>query len=522
MVYFAKWTTWLTLAILALGIIFALPNLLTQEQADALPSWVPHNRISLGLDLQGGSHLLFEVDIDAVVRERLESAKDGVRDALRKNNIDYTGLEVANGAVAAHLVNPATRDKASSVLRDANTGLTFQIDDAGNIQGAFSDADLRDFRSHVVDQSREIVRRRIDEEGVKEPTILREGDNRIIVQLPGVGDPSRLEALIGKTAKMTFQYVSNATPSPQSTKPTTLPPNTVAYPAREGGFEIVETKIILSGENLEDAQSARDNTSNEPIVNFQFDSAGARKFARATAEENVGRRFAIVLDNEVISAPRIREPIPGGRGQISGGFTAQSAHDLAVLLRAGALPAPLRVLEKRTVGAELGADSIATGKLASFMGLALVIVAVLICYGLFGLFTNIALMFNFILLVAAMSVLQATLTLPGIAGMVLSLGIAVDANVLIHERIREEVRAARGPVMAIDAGYRAAFGTIFDSHLTTIISSLFLLWFGTGTVKGFAVTLLLGTVISLFTAVVVTRLFVVTWLRRARPQVLPI
>ena len=219
MVYFAKWTTWLTLAILAAGIIFALPNLLTQEQAEALPNWVPHNRISLGLDLQGGSHLLFEVDIDAVVRERLESAKDGVRDALRKNGIAYTGLAVENGAVVAHLVDPGTRDRASSVLRDASTGLTFQIDDAGDIQGAFADADLRDFRAHVVDQSREIVRRRIDEEGVKEPTILREGDNRIIVQLPGVGDPSRLEALIGKTAKMTFQYVSNATPSPQSSNP---------------------------------------------------------------------------------------------------------------------------------------------------------------------------------------------------------------------------------------------------------------------------------------------------------------
>ena len=522
MVNFAKWTTWLTLTILVLGIVFALPNLLTQEQADALPSWVPHNRINLGLDLQGGSHLLFEVDVDAVVRERLESAKDAVRDAWRKSNIAYTGLGVANGAVVAHLVDAAARDRAMSVVRDAGTGLTFQIDDAGNIQGAFSETELRDLRSHVVEQSREIVRRRVDEGGVKEPTILREGDNRIIVQLPGVGDPSHLEALIGKTAKMTFQYVSDQFREGSIVEPKALPPNTVAYPSKDGKFEVVETKVILSGENLVDAQAERDRTTNEPIVTFQFDSAGARKFARATAEENVGRRFAIVLDGEVITAPRINEPIPGGRGQITGYFTVDSAHDLALLLRSGALPAPLRVLEKRTVGAELGADSIATGKLASFMGLALVVVAVLICYGLFGVFTNIALMFNFILLVAAMSVGQFTLTLPGIAGMVLSLGIAVDANVLIHERIREEIRANRGPVMAIDAGYRAAFGTIFDSHLTTIISSAFLWIFGSGTVKGFAVTLILGTVISLFTAVVVTRLLIVTWLRRTRPQVLPI
>jgi preprotein translocase subunit SecD len=522
MVYFAKWKTWLTLAILAAGILFSLPNLLTQEQADALPSWLPHSRISLGLDLQGGSHLLFEVDIDAVVRERLESAKDGVRDALRKSTIAYTGLGVANGVVTAHLVDATARDKALSVLNDASTGLTFQIDDTGNIQGSFSEADLRAFRTHVVEQSREIVRRRIDEEGVKEPTVLRQGDNRIIVQLPGIGDPERLEALIGKTAKMTFQYVSDQFREPSITKPTNIPPGTAVYPTNEGKWEVIETKIILSGENLEDAQATRDTTTSEPIVTFQFDSAGARKFARATSQENVGRRFAIVLDGEVITAPNIREPIPGGRGQISGNFTVDSAHDLAVLLRAGALPAPLRVLEKRTVGAELGADSIAAGKLASLMGLVLIVIALVAAYGLFGIFANVALVFNFILLIAVMSLLQATLTLPGIAGMVLTLGMAVDANVLIHERIREEIRAGRGPVMAIDAGYRTASGTITDSNLTVIISSVFLYLFGSGTVKGFAVTLILGTIISMFTAVVVSRLCTVVWLRRARPQVLPI
>src|SRR5262245_14858892 len=522
MVYFAKWKTWVTLVILAAGILFSLPNLLTQEQAEALPSWLPHSRISLGLDLQGGSHLLFEVDIDAVVRERLESAKDGVRDALRKSSIAYTGLGVANDIVAAHLVDATTRDRALSVLNDANTGLTFQIDDAGNIQGSFSEADLRAFRTHVVEQSREIVRRRIDEEGVKEPTVLRQGDNRIIVQLPGIGDPERLEALIGKTAKMTFQYVSDQFREPSTTKPTNIPPNTVVYPSNKGEWEVIDTKVILSGENLEDAQATRDTNTNEPIVTFQFDSAGARKFARATSQENVGRRFAIVLDGVVITAPNIREPIPGGRGQISGNFTVESAHDLAVLLRAGALPAPLRVLEKRTVGAELGADSIAAGKLASLMGLVLIVIALVASYGLFGIFANIALVFNFILLIAAMSLLHATLTLPGIAGMVLTLGMAVDANVLIHERIREEIRAGRGPVMAIDAGYRTASGTITDSNLTVIISSVFLYIFGSGTVKGFAVTLILGTIISMFTAVVVSRLCTVVWLRRTRPQVLPI
>jgi len=522
MVYFAKWKTWLTLAILAAGIIFSLPNLLTQEQAEALPSWVPHNRISLGLDLQGGSHLLFEVDIDAVVRERLESAKDGVRDALRKSSIAYTGLGVTNGVVTAHLVDVTTRDRALSVLNDAATGLSFQIDDGGNIQGSFSETDLRELRTRVVEQSREIVRRRIDEEGVKEPTVLRQGDNRIIVQLPGIGDPERLEALIGKTAKMTFQYVNDQFREPSTTKPTNIPPNTAVYPTNDGRFEVIQTQVILSGENLEDAQASRDHMTNEPIVTFQFDSAGARKFARATSQENVGRRFAIILDGVVITAPNIREPIPGGSGQISGNFTVDSAHDLAVLLRAGALPAPLRVLEKRTVGAELGADSIAAGKLASMMGLVLIVIALVAAYGLFGIFANIALVFNFVLLIAMMSLLQATLTLPGIAGMVLTLGMAVDANVLINERIREEIRAGRGPVMAIDAGYRTASGTITDSNLTVIISSIFLYIFGSGTVKGFAVTLILGTIISMFTAVVVSRLCTVVWLRRTRPQVLPI
>jgi preprotein translocase subunit SecD len=521
MVNFPKWLTRLTLAILAAGVIFALPNLLTQEQADALPSWLPHNRISLGLDLQGGSHLLFQVDIDAVVRERLESAKDSLRDVLRKNSINYTGLAVANNAVTAQVTDPANREKALSLLRDSPIGITVQIDGSGRITGSFSDQEIRQLRGQIIEQSIEIVRRRIDLSGVKEPTIIRQGEDRIIVQLPGVGDPSQLEALIGKTAKMTFHFVSDEFLHGSPTKPTTVPPGTMALPAQDGGFEVVETRVILTGENLVDARSETDPQNGRPVVGFTFDSAGARKFARATAD-NVGRRFAIVLDNEVISAPVIREPIPGGRGVISGSFTLQQTATLAVQLRAGALPAPLTVLEKRTVGAELGADSIAIGKLASFMGLALVIAAALIAYGLFGVFTNIALMFNFILLVAAMSVGQFTLTLPGIAGMVLSLGIAVDANVLIHERIREEIRAGRRPVAAIDAGYRHAFWTIFDSHLTTIISSAFLGFFGSGTVKGFAVTLIIGTVISLFTAVVVTRLLIVTWLRRTRPQVLPI
>ncbi len=532
MVHFAKWKTWLTLAILAAGIIFSLPNLLTQQQADALPTWLPHKRVSLGLDLQGGSHLLFQVDVDAVVRERLESAKDSLRDVLRKNGINYTGLAVINNVVTAQLSDSTTRDKVLSLLRDSPIGVTVQIDDTGKIQGTFSEAELRELHRQVLEQSIEIVRRRVDLQGVKEPTIIRQGEDRIIVQLPGVGDPSQLEALIGKTAKMTFQFVSDQYRNGADTKPTTLPPGTVALPTQERyddqstqvepqRYEVIETRVIMTGENLVDARAETDPQNGRPVVGFTLDAAGARKFARATTD-NVGRRFAIVLDNEVISAPVIREPIPGGRGVISGSFTSEQTHTLAVQLRAGALPARLSPLEKRTVGAELGADSIAAGKLASIMGLVLISVALVAVYGLFGLFANIALVFNFILLIAVMSLLGATLTLPGIAGMVLTLGMAVDANVLIHERIREEIRAGRGPVMAIDAGYRAASGTITDANLTVVISSIFLYIFGSGTVKGFAVTLILGTIISMFTAVVVARLCTVVWLRQRRPQALPI
>ncbi|MGH6928572.1 MAG: protein translocase subunit SecD, partial [Dongiaceae bacterium] len=412
-------------------------------------------------------------------------------------------------------------DKVSSLLRDAGTGITWEIDGAGKIQGQYSEQELRQLEDQVVEQSIEIIRQRIDESGVKEPTIIRQGADRIIVQLPGIGDPERLEQLIGKTAKLSFQFVASPDLGVLTSPPANLPPATVALETDDGGYEVVETRIIISGESLVNASAGRHPTTGEPVVNFEFDSNGARKFGRATAD-NVNRRFAIVLDNKVISAPTIDEPIPGGRGYIRGTFTADTAHDLAVLLRAGALPAPLSTEEKRTVGAELGADSIAAGKIASIMGLVLIVVALVAVYGLFGIFANIALVFNFILLIAVMSLLQATLTLPGIAGMVLTLGMAVDANVLIHERIREEIRNGRGPWMAIDAGYRSASGTIMDSNLTVIISSAFLYLFGSGTVKGFAITLILGTIISMFTAVVVARLCTVVWMRWTRPQVLPI
>jgi protein-export membrane protein SecD len=514
MVHFAKWKTIATLAVLLAGILFAAPNLLTQEQAEALPGWLPHQQISLGLDLQGGSHLLYEVDLTTVIKERMDATRLALRDQLRKHDILFSSLKVINGALVLQLKDPTTRDKTEPLLEDLlGSDMIYQTGDAGTIRIEYTPKALSDIQQQILAQSIEIIKRRVDEEGVREPTVIRQGQDRIIVQMPGLKDPERLKGLIKETAKMTFQFVAEAQGGTDSE-------DTLQLPFVDGGTLTIERRVMVSGEDLVDAQLAFDQY-NAPVVSFKFDSRGARLFGDAT-RTNVGRRFAIVLDGKVISAPVIREPILGGSGQISGGFTPDEARDLAMLLRAGALPAPLKVLEERTVGPELGADSIAAGKMASIMGLLLIVVALLAVYGLFGIFANIALVFNFILLLAAMSLLQATLTLPGIAGMVLTLGMAVDANVLIHERIREEIRNGRGPVMAIDAGYRSASGTIMDSNLTVIISSAFLYLFGSGTVKGFAITLILGTVISMFTAVVVARLCTVVWLRQTRPQVLPI
>ncbi|MGF1609256.1 MAG: protein translocase subunit SecD [Kiloniellales bacterium] len=364
------------------------------------------------------------------------------------------------------------------------------------------------------------MRRRIDETGTREPSIQRQGDTRILVQLPGVRDPERIKELLGKTAKLTFRFVEEDVlpggPIPAGAELLPLAPGE----ASRGESELVIRKrVMVSGDTLVDAQATFQD--NQPVVSFRFDTVGAKRFGDAT-RDNVGRRFAIVLDDQVISAPVIREPILGGSGVISGSFTVQQVQDLALLLRAGALPAPLTIMEERTVGPGLGADSIEAGRIASILGLVFVVVFMAATYGLFGLLANVALLVNLVLLVAALSALQATLTLPGIAGIVLTIGMAVDANVLIFERIREEVRNGRGPVSAIDAGYRRALTTIIDSNLTTLIAAVLLFQFGTGPVKGFAVTLTIGLVTSMFTAIMLTRLLVVTWLRQKRPQALPI
>ncbi len=526
MIYFARWKILLIVAVLVAGAVFAAPNLVSRAMLDTLPDWLPKQQVNLGLDLQGGSHLLAEVDASAVVQEHLASVIDGVRTALRGAKIGYTDLGTEGNSVRVRLRDPAQIDAARPLLKDVASGeMELSIADDGQVVISFSDAAIAERTRQAVTQSIEIIRRRIDETGTREPTIQRQGSDRILIQLPGVKDPERIKDIIGKTAKMTFRFVQTALPP--GPKPSGVPPAGTEYlpdadtdasgaPVR---YFVVERRIMVSGENLTDAQPSFQN--NEPVVSFRFDTVGAKRFGDAT-RDNVGKLFAIVLDGKVISAPVIREAILGGSGVISGSFDTQSAQDLALLLRAGALPAPITYLEERTVGADLGADSIAAGKFAAIIGLILVVVAMVVAYGLFGIFANIALVVNGVLLLALLSALQATLTLPGIAGIVLTLGMAVDANVLVFERIREEARHGRSPVTAIDSGYKEAMSTIIDANLTTLISAIILYAFGTGPVKGFAVTLGFGIVTSVFTAVMVTRLITVIWLRRARPKALPL
>ncbi|MEE8499416.1 MAG: protein translocase subunit SecD [Kiloniellales bacterium] len=525
MVHFPKWQLVLVLAVLAIGLAFAAPNLLKRETAEALPGWVPNQQVNLGLDLQGGSYLLLEVDLDFVVREQLENLVDGIRIGLRKARLGYTNLGVEGGAVTFTLRDAgdaATLDRARQIVRDLAGDLLVEASEAGRFRISFTPQALDERRRKVVEQSIEIVRRRIDETGTREPSIQRQGDERILVQLPGVRDPERIKKLLGKTAKMAFRFVDeNAVPGIGR-----VPAGSEELPSDEldgagnPRFYIVKKRVMVSGENLTGAASTTDENG-RPAVSFTFDTLGAKRFGDAT-KQNVGKLFAIVLDNKVISAPVIQTPILGGRGQITGSFTFQETQDLALLLRAGALPAPLTILEERSVGPGLGADSIAAGKIASLLGLALVIVFMAATYGLFGLMANVALLVNLVLILAALSGLQATLTLPGIAGIVLTIGMAVDANVLVFERIREETHNGRGPVTAIDAGYKRALWTIIDSNVTTLIAAVLLLIFGTGPVRGFAITLTFGLITSMFTALMLTRLLMVTWLRRKRPQALAI
>jgi len=506
-----------------LGVLYASPNLIRSDFSVDLPTFAPGKKVSLGLDLQGGSYLLLQVDLNVVILEYLESITSSVRQQLRKSKIGYKGLGTSRSSVVLKIRKKEDFEEAKELIRGIDQGNEVSMDASGNIRISPRENSLKDRKSAALQQSIEIVRRRIDETGVREPTIQRQGESRILVQLPGVDDPERVKALLGQTAKMVFRLV-DVTTSASEAMAGRVPPGSELLEAAlvEAGDPkayVIKKRVMVSGEHLIDAQATFQD--GQPVVSFRFDTSGAKRFGKVTTD-NVNRPFAIVLDNEVISAPVIREPILGGTGIISGNFTVASANDLALLLRAGALPAPLTVLEERSVGPGLGVDSIAAGKLASLIGICLVIGFMILSYGLFGIFANIALFFNVTLIVGALSVLQATLTLPGIAGIVLTIGMAVDANVLIFERIREEIALGRTPISAIDAGYKRALTTIIDSNLTTLFAALCLYSFGSGPIKGFSVTLAIGIVTSMFTAIMLTRLLIVIWLRRRKPDLIPI
>ena len=535
MLHFSRIKTAAILIAVALGILFALPNVLPQSVLAHLPNWLASSRVTLGLDLQGGSHILLEVDGDALRKERAEQVRDEARRVLRDQKIGYSNLAIRDTTITLRLRDPADTEKAlaelrklaapvsSAVFGGGSGEMDLLVSSAGEGQVSLQltqvglDARMRS----AVDQSIEIIRRRIDQLGTVEPNIQRQGLSRILVQVPGLQDPQRLKALLGQTAKLSFRMVDQSM-SPEQAQEGRAPADSEVLQGQDGRPYLVEKQVRVSGEDLVDAQPGFDSQNREPIVSFRFNSNGARRFA-ATTQDAVGRPFAIVLDNQVISAPVIREPILGGSGQISGSFTVQQANDLAILLRAGALPAPLKVVEERTVGPSLGADSIQAGKVAAYVATALVAVFMIAVYGLFGVFALIALAVHVTLMFALQSLLGATLTLPGIAGVVLTIGMAVDSNVVIFERIRDEAREGRAAISAIDKGFVNALGTILDANVTSLATAVILfLMGGSGPVRGFAVTYILGLLTTMFTAYTLTRLMIAWWVKWQRPAKLPI
>jgi preprotein translocase subunit SecD/SecD/SecF fusion protein len=526
MLYFTRAKTLGIALLCALGVLLSLPNL--APRPSFLPGFIPWSQVHLGLDLRGGSYLLLQVDLGAVEKQDLNSLVDQARQAMRAASLGYTSLHAdqAKNLVTLHLLNASDAPAAQAALNKlisyppgaSGPNLNVNIDASGAVTLSIPHAALIDRQTQAVTQSITIIQRRIDGSGVLNPQIERQGQDQIVVQLPGVSDPARIKTLIGTTAHMTFQLVdTNATPGAvaplgDEMLPMQDDPNTVLP---------VYSTVSVDGADLENAQASTDPQTGQWDINFTLNSVGAREFADVTTA-NVGKPFAIVLDGKIIMAPNIREPITGGSGQITGNYTPQQATDLALLLRAGALPAPLNIVEEQSVGPELGADAIKAGALSLLVGFILVLVFMAVFYGLFGWFANIALVMNLVIMLAILSVMGATLTLPGMAGILLTLGMAVDANVLINERVREEVKNGRKPLAALEAGYKRAYGTIIDSNVTTLLAHITLFIFGSPPVRGFAVTICVGIVTTLFTATVLVRLITSRWYVSRRPVSLPV
>jgi preprotein translocase subunit SecD len=529
MLRFAVWKVAAILIGSFMAVLIVVPSLIGADTRAAIarhiPAFVPLRAIVLGLDLQGGAHILLQVDSADVVKTQVKNLQDDVRRAMREENVRIAGgIGLQPRGVQFRLAAPEDHDKAMAKLRSLSAPLgasltgavaAFEVGEGadGSIRVTVTDAAIADKVKRAVDQSIEVLRRRVDALGTTEPNIQRQGADRVLVEVPGLQDTQKLKDILGTTAKLEFRLVAEPGASPadidlldQTDQPGKLP---------------VEKRVMVQGEDLVDAQPGFDQRSGQPVVNFRFNLRGGQQFGQVTSE-NVGKPFAIVLDNKVISAPRILGPITGGSGQISGNFTVEDVNKLSILLRAGALPAKLTIVEERTVGPGLGQDSIDAGKRAAYVGAGLVVAYMLATYGIFGVFANVALFIHIVLIFAAMILLGATLTLPGIAGVVLTIGMAVDSNVLIYERIREEAHAGRSVLSSLDAGFKRAFATIVDSNVTMFVAAVILYLFGSGPVRGFAVSLGLGILTTIITAVTMTRLMIALWYRYRRPTAIPI
>ncbi len=535
MLHFERWKIIAILLTCLAGLLFAMPNFLSKDTLATMPGFLPKRQMPLGLDLQGGAHLLLAIDQDQVRKDWLGSVKDDARRTLRDAKIGFSGIGVQGKSVQVTLVKPEDADKALVELKKliqpignailGTSGNDIEVAKAGDAATLTVTPTDQGFTARLataLEASIETINRRINALGTSESTVVRQGKDRILIQFPGLKDTEQLEKLIGQTAKLTFHAV-HPTVGPEEAKQTRMPLGYKIFESAErdearseAGYVLAETAVV-QGDDLVDAQPSFDQRTNEPVISFRFNQAGARKFGTFT-KDNVGRPFAILLDDKVISAPVIREAILGGSGQISGSFTVETANNLAIQLRSGALPAKLTIVEKRTVGPSLGADSVQSGKTAGLIGLSATAIMTVLAYGTFGVYAVIGLLVHGILIVALMSAIGTTLTLPGIAGFVLTIAMAVDANVLIYERIREELRAGKTTIAAIDAGFQRAFVTILDSQLTTLAAAVIMFWLGSGPIRGFAVTLSLGIITSVFAAVTITRLLVSMWLKNAKSK----
>lgn len=508
-----KWKIFLSMICTIFAIICALPNFMQVES-----KYLPHDSVNLGLDLRGGAHLLLDVDFDTYLNDSMENLADALRKSFREDKIGYKNLLVKQNNVQFELRSQEELKQVKKIIGKIDPEITVEANE-NKVKLGFSESRLSDLLSKVIDQSIEIVRMRVDSTGTKEPIIQKQGDRHILLQVPGEENPSHLKNILGKTAKLTFHLVDENANVEEAVKGR-IPVGSILVKGDKIGYLVLKKKAILGGDLLTTAAASFDQNS-QAAVSFSFNNLGSKLFGEIT-KNNVGKHLAIVLDNKLLSAPTINQPIMGGSGIISGDFTVESANELALLLRAGSLPAPLKIIEERSIGPNLGADSIESGKKAGLIGFIAVCIFMVWSYGILGLFANIALSLAMLYILALLSLFQATLTLPGIAGIILTMGMAVDANVLIYERIKEELRKGSSNLYSIKTGFESAFATILDSNLTTLIVAFLLYIFGVGAIKGFAVALTIGIISSMFAAIIITKLLVDIWVKYFRPKKLGI